>query len=284
MKLTREQYREIFNKLPKEIQDVCASSETSGHIFQIAEKHKLHIDEAGVVHDIVMDVVMGIIPAKNMIDEIIKELKLAPLVASALLRDINDEILAPIKDTMLKIYKESNPFKPKTMQYADEYDEDDIHLEKESLLHEIENPTPVISKKEESIAISFNTKKEEKPQEIKVEIKKEPKKEPEIPDVLKQKRESLLSKITDAKLSSVVRMTDHMQDSVTQVSEEGMINQVETPNLYKVIKEEKTEKAKTLIDPFRASFNSKNITNTAPSIAPEKNPAEVISDPYREAI
>ena len=273
MKLTPKEYREIYKKLPPELFDVANSGDTTEHIYNICEKHKLHIDESGIVHDIVMDVVMGIIPARNMINEIIKEIKLAPLTASALVRDIDDEILSPIKDIMLKIYQNSNPFKPKTLKFIDESDEeaeDDVHLRRDSLLQEIENPETL--HKTEPIKEIKPEEKPEKPIVIK---------EPEIPQEIKEKRDKLLTKIGGASLSNLITMADHMKDGLAKVKKEGMINEVQTPNLYKVINNEEPMQNKTLVDPFRSGKieDKKETLKQTPTVTQNK-----IIDPYREAI
>jgi len=140
-KYQQNQYVEIFYKLPPEIKDVVASSKTTENIWAIAKNHKLQIDQSGELDDIVMDVIMGIIPTKNMVEEIATSCKIPKMDASLISRDIDDQIFRPIKELMRRLYEEGAPFKPESMNTVDEKDEDHSHLDKHDILREIENPT-----------------------------------------------------------------------------------------------------------------------------------------------
>lgn len=149
MKLKREEYIELYKKLPKDIFDFVYSENTTKKLYELAQKHHLHIDEAGILHDIIMDTAMGIIATKNLQSEIVRELKLNPLDASRIVQEVDTEIFAPIKQIMVETYKHSNPFKPQTLQHVDEEDElDETHLDRNHLLNEIENPPESFKKKE----------------------------------------------------------------------------------------------------------------------------------------
>lgn len=148
-KYTNQQYKEIFNKLPQEIRDAVSSYDGTEKIWKIGEDHKLQIDQIGVMHQIVLDIIMGIIPTKNFAKVLAEELNISPLEAANLSRDIDENIFKPIKKSMITMYGEGAPNKPSS-SLVQFYEEDDEHkeLSKESILREIESPAPAIVRKE----------------------------------------------------------------------------------------------------------------------------------------
>ncbi|MES2224001.1 MAG: hypothetical protein V4469_03680 [Patescibacteria group bacterium] len=156
---TSDQYSKIFWKLPTEIRDVISSVETTTHINIIGKKHNLQIDKIGDLVDITLDVIMGIVATKDFIKEIQNDLHLSALEASVLSRDIDENIFKPIKDQMVQLYAGRAPHKPSSslVQY---YEEDDEHpsLDKQTLLKEIEDPTPSEVKTETVVTMVKNTK------------------------------------------------------------------------------------------------------------------------------
>ncbi|MDB5204550.1 MAG: hypothetical protein JWP09_578 [Candidatus Taylorbacteria bacterium] len=148
-KYTSEQYNKVFWKLPQEIRDVVSSFETTKHIQIVAEKHNLQIDKTGELVDVTLDVMMGIIATRDFVKELQDALQIGALEASVLARDVDDNIFKPIKTTIEHLYAGRAPYKPSSslVQY---YDEDEEHpsLNKETLLKEIEDPTPAEVKKE----------------------------------------------------------------------------------------------------------------------------------------
>ena len=162
-KYSTSQYNDIFYKLPTEIQDVLIRYDTSEHLWKIGEKHKLQIDKVGIMHDLSMDVMMGIIASKNFVRELQNELGIPALDASALARDIDEEIFKPIKNTMIKIYGDGAPYKPSStlVQF---YEEEEEHkaLDKDALLKEIENPAEAVMRREEVKTTELETVEEVK--------------------------------------------------------------------------------------------------------------------------
>jgi hypothetical protein len=155
IKYTPTQYNNILDKLPQEIRDVVLSLDTSNHIWKIGEKHNLQIDKVGSMHDLAMDVMMGIVATKDFVKELQDTLQIGALEASVLARDVDENIFKPIKETMIHLYAGRAPYKPSSslVQY---YEEDDEHpeLSKENILREIEDPTDSVVKKETTVVAS----------------------------------------------------------------------------------------------------------------------------------
>jgi hypothetical protein len=143
------QYNNVISKLPQEVRDVVLSNDTTEHLWKIGEKHSLHIDKVGIMHDIAMDTMMGIIATKNFVKELQDSLEISALDASVLARDIDENIFRPIKKTMTDLYAGGAPYKPSS-SLVQFYEEDDEHktLSKADILKEIEDPSDAPVRKE----------------------------------------------------------------------------------------------------------------------------------------
>jgi hypothetical protein len=149
IKYKPEQYRDILDKLPQEVRNVVVSMDTTNHLWKIGEKHNLQIDKVGMMHDISMDTMMGIVSTKDFVKELTESLNLSSLEASNLARDIDENVFRPIKQTMISLYANGAPNRPSSslVQY---YEEDESHpsLDKDAILSEIEKPVESPVKKE----------------------------------------------------------------------------------------------------------------------------------------
>ena len=163
MKYTVSQYNQVSKKLPLEIRDVVWSQSTNDKLFEIAQRHKLHIDKSGEMINLVLDVMMGMEPAKTFVHDLQRVTELPALDASTLARDIDEEIFKPIKNTMIKLYGDGAPYKPSStlVQF---YEEEEEHqaLDKNTLLKEIENPAEAVVRREEVKTTELETVEEVK--------------------------------------------------------------------------------------------------------------------------
>lgn len=169
-KYSEQQYNEIFQKLPPEIKDAIASSDTINHITLVGKKHNLHIDKIGELVDLTYDVMMGIVGTKDFVAELQNTLQITALEASVLSRDIDENVFKPIKEIMIHLYAGRAPYKPSS-SLVQFYEEDEEHpaLSKENLLKEIEDPTPAEVKKH--IVIAPQISKSTKPENTVIETK-----------------------------------------------------------------------------------------------------------------
>ncbi len=60
--------------------------------------------------------------------------------ANALARDVDDQILKPIKELMIRIYADGAPYRLNTLKTVSEKDEDHEHLNPNEILRDIEDP------------------------------------------------------------------------------------------------------------------------------------------------
>jgi len=305
-KYSTNQYVEIFYKLPPEIKDVVASSATTTKLWEIGQNHKLHVDAIGNMTDIVMDVIMGIIPSKNIVNEISENCGISKIDASIVVRDIDDQILRPIKELMRRLYEDGAPFKPDSMNTVDEKDEDHSHLDKHEILRDIENPTAaevktVVSSKfqvgkeepkppqenfsknfkgqeasaKESFVTSDSKVLEEYHQEIESKEEKVPKAKPSAQtgiSSIEDTKKRLLSNIAENKLSGIVTMP--AQEGVTSSK---LVENLSKPSLDKssntIFEVQKSEVGK--------EENKAASSSPAPK-PPTPAPKPYTADPYRE--
>ncbi|MEI6478911.1 MAG: hypothetical protein WCO18_01320 [bacterium] len=235
-KYKQNQYNDIFDKLPMPIKDLVASSETAAKVFKIAQTHRLQIDQADVLNQITLDVLMGITPAKDFLETIKKDIQIEPNEAIGVVNDINDQIFKPIREVMETSFNGGNPNKLRTITTIEENDEEHLHLTKHDILREIENPPEAVVKKIEGTEdtkvetpeISKTTEIEEYNQELlgnKIEIRKT--EDPTKPKVVIPPQEKSISEI---KLGGVAS----------------------TEKANKIVEEtKKAETTKPQIDPYR---------------------------------
>ncbi len=279
-KYSNEQYVSIFNKLPPDIKDVVLSYATVDALWAIGKRHNLQIDQTGKMIDITFDVVMGIVATKDFVKELTNELHISALDALAISRDVDDTILQPIKQTMIKTFGDSAPYKPSS-SLVQVYEDEDDHpsLQKETILKEIEEPEAPIIKKEIVYTQSPVQVAQEKPKQP--ESPTSQKTDP-LPSVYKEeiqspqkesapiKVPSFLEKITSLKLSqsivmpkeessvqTIIEKAPSVPTSITtyppEIKETGKPEPQKQPQVQKDAPEEpsKQQTPQYSVDPYR---------------------------------
>ncbi|MDQ5950169.1 MAG: hypothetical protein QG585_109 [Patescibacteria group bacterium] len=214
-KYSNEEYNKIFDSLPLEIRNVISSYDSVKKIIEIGKKHNLQIDQQGILNDLALDVMMGIVPSGKFIEELAKEINVTKLQASVIAHDVDEEILKPIKELMVKTYADGAPFRPKSSLQVTHEDENHEGIERDELLRSIEEPEISQVKKWrsdgtiESIVTFSDTKEFSKTPDPEVFKKTEPETPTNLSQTLKESRERLLNLISSKKLDSVVTMTPH---------------------------------------------------------------------------
>ena len=102
-KYTEEQYWQLFQKLPEELQEAVFSMETADAIYNACVKNgvKKTTDVAGCVGD----VLMGILPPSDFKETIEKEIGLPEKAAKAIAQEINRFVFYPVKPLLEDLYK-----------------------------------------------------------------------------------------------------------------------------------------------------------------------------------
>ncbi|MFA6006552.1 MAG: hypothetical protein WC764_02385 [Candidatus Paceibacterota bacterium] len=107
------------------------SLETTSKIIKIGEKNNLHFDQTGFLSDAVNWVLDGQIPASSFKQNIVSLLKIDDYKAATLAQDVNEQIFKPVQESLRKMQGE-----------AGKANVEEVHLSREDLLHQLENPIP----------------------------------------------------------------------------------------------------------------------------------------------
>ena len=103
-KLSREQYWQLFQKLPDELKEAVLSEETAKAIYDICDRNEI-VDIVSEIASITGQVLLGVLSPDEFEETIKKELKLKKEVAKKVSQEINRFIFYPVKTSLEEIYK-----------------------------------------------------------------------------------------------------------------------------------------------------------------------------------
>lgn len=89
-----------YKELPENIQQAIKNTDLASKFNTISEKHNLHLDQNGNLQTETILVMLGLEPTNDYVDNIQKSLEISKDEALSIARDINIEILDPIKDSL----------------------------------------------------------------------------------------------------------------------------------------------------------------------------------------
>lgn len=122
---TKEELWKLYEKLPKELQEVIFSGETADHIGNICERHDIKKELIPEVAKKVGHVLMGILPPDKLSAILEKELKIKESIAKKLSQEVDRFIFQPVKPALYQLYDENE-----TISEKEKYNEEG---EKETL-------------------------------------------------------------------------------------------------------------------------------------------------------
>lgn len=91
---------ERLQALPKVVQDAILSAEIEKHLRELADVHKLHLDQWAALENEVMLAVLGIQRMEDLAQHIKTEVNLDDATAAALAEDISRIVFAPIRQEL----------------------------------------------------------------------------------------------------------------------------------------------------------------------------------------
>lgn len=94
--LTQEEKIKIFEKLPKELQNLIESEDTGAFLLYLQEKYGLDDDKTSLLSKIVGDIVLGITPTTALTQEINSKIISDTQTATSLAQELYNELLFPI--------------------------------------------------------------------------------------------------------------------------------------------------------------------------------------------
>ncbi len=91
---------ERFQTLPKVVQDAITSADVQKHMRDLAEGHKLHVDQWQVLENNVMLTLLGFQPVAELTAHLRKDLGVTEEVAVELATSISEYVFTPIRGEM----------------------------------------------------------------------------------------------------------------------------------------------------------------------------------------
>lgn len=117
---------ERFESLPDDLKTALTSEEVDASIQGVAKKHFLHIDQTGELADETGLVMLGLTKTDEYINNLKERLGVQQQKAAEIAKDIDENVLRPIKTSLIKMHDEST-----------EAAEDEESLDREQIMKEI---------------------------------------------------------------------------------------------------------------------------------------------------
>ena len=102
-KLTKEQYRKLFQQLPEELKDQILSEETANNVFSICDRND--IEQISVLASESDDVLLGLLPPDKFQESLEEKLNLNKETAKKVAREVYRLIFYPVKENLEKLYR-----------------------------------------------------------------------------------------------------------------------------------------------------------------------------------
>jgi len=135
MKITPQQIKKKYKKLPSDIKEVMFSVSTSDVTQEIGKKYNLHIDKMGELSDEIGLVMFGFTRPPDFIKNIRKRLEVDNNTAQEIARKVNEKIFKPIKSSLMGVHGVKNDTPVEQVE--------DEPLKREEVLKEIEDEPEV---------------------------------------------------------------------------------------------------------------------------------------------
>src|SRR5262249_27999899 len=89
--------KEKFNELPKVVQNAITSADIQKQLRAVADNHKLHLDQWGILENEVMMTLLGFQESQNLAANIQSEVGVSAEDAAVLAVEINKIVFEPIR-------------------------------------------------------------------------------------------------------------------------------------------------------------------------------------------
>lgn len=145
--LNDKNLEQAFREAPEEIVDAIASDEVARWALEIGKNHSLHIDKVGELQSAISLAVLGVVKGDHLLSYITAKLGVPEELGKQLVSDIDEKVFRELRNRM-----QENDVK-ESEEEALLSDEPELlppapveePLDRESILHEVENPTPAVA-------------------------------------------------------------------------------------------------------------------------------------------
>ncbi len=98
-------FREVYSKLPPEVQEAISSEKTEDALYNISNKYNLHIDQAGVVSKTALLLMLGILKPQDFVNKLSEGLKMPVDKVRPIAMEVNEQIFKPVRESLKKIHQ-----------------------------------------------------------------------------------------------------------------------------------------------------------------------------------
>ena len=102
--LNPQQLKELYKKLPKDLQDAIFSADSGEVLRDIAKRRGLAIDKSGALADETGSVMLGLTAPREFIPNLKRRLGVDEKTAREIAVDVNDKIFAKVRESLKKIH------------------------------------------------------------------------------------------------------------------------------------------------------------------------------------
>lgn len=113
---TKEEIEEKFNKLPGDLKEALQSEKVITKIYEIVEEFSFPEETMEKLLDICTDIFLGILPLKNVSENMRKELNLSSEKAEEIFKNLNSEIFDKYKESLERISQEDLEIKQEEIE------------------------------------------------------------------------------------------------------------------------------------------------------------------------
>lgn len=95
-----QQIEKRLAELPSDVQAAVLSVEWEQKVRAVAQKHGLHIDQTGILGDITLMAMLGMLDLAEYPQQVARDLALPADKAAAVASDINNDVFTPIRESL----------------------------------------------------------------------------------------------------------------------------------------------------------------------------------------
>lgn len=104
-KYTRQQFWQLYKKLPEDLKETLFSEQTANDIEDICKRNEVPPEDLPKIVDLVREVLMGTLPLEEFQRNLEKELRLGSTVAKKISQEINRFIFLPVRKSLFSLYQ-----------------------------------------------------------------------------------------------------------------------------------------------------------------------------------
>lgn len=104
----RNKLNDIFDNLPEDLKDAIASVDSAEVIFEISNKHRLHVDQTAILGQETGLVLLGVTDPTEFVGNLSVRLGVEKNTASQIVMEINEKIFAKVKESLRNLHSGGN--------------------------------------------------------------------------------------------------------------------------------------------------------------------------------